>query len=174
KVTPNVMAAGERLFVDLLPESWKGMPPGLPADVVKELAERARAAEQQLREQRLAATARKKPPLRVKASHQPTFVRYVFDLPDGTGVSTILNSDQLTLNFTSNVAFDLADAQIADATNVAAIRQKIDGDMTVVSIDLVGNVDVHSFSEEKTYVVDIGFELTERSKASQSKKTEQT
>jgi len=24
KVTPNVMAAGERLFIDLLPESWKG------------------------------------------------------------------------------------------------------------------------------------------------------
>ena len=31
KVTMNSMAVGERLFVDLLPDSWSGPPPGLPA-----------------------------------------------------------------------------------------------------------------------------------------------
>src|ERR1043165_6739695 len=30
KVTVNSMAAGEKLFVDLLPEDWSGLPPGLP------------------------------------------------------------------------------------------------------------------------------------------------
>ena len=44
KVKVNSMVAGERLFVDLLPDSWKGLPPGLPQDVVRELSERARAA----------------------------------------------------------------------------------------------------------------------------------
>ena len=29
KVTINSMAAGEKLFVDLLPENWAGLPPGL-------------------------------------------------------------------------------------------------------------------------------------------------
>ena len=30
KVTVNSMAAGEKLFVDLLPEGWVGLAPGLP------------------------------------------------------------------------------------------------------------------------------------------------
>jgi len=167
KVTPNVMAAGERLFIDLLPETWTGLPPGLPQDVIKELAARARAAEQLLRQQKAAADAQKKPPIRVKASRQPTFVRYVFELPEATGVSTILNSDQLTLNFTSAVSFDLADARVIDASNVRAIGEQVKSDATVVTFDLVGNVDVHAFREERTYVVDIGFEPADRAKASQ-------
>src|SRR5579884_595873 len=31
-VTINAMPAGEKYFVDLLPEGWKGLPPGLPQD----------------------------------------------------------------------------------------------------------------------------------------------
>ena len=166
KVTPNFMAAGERLFIDLLPETWTGMPPSLPQDVVKELAARARAAEQLLRQQKAAAEVEKKPPVRVKASRQPTFVRYVFELPQGIGVSTILNSDQLTLNFNSALTFDLADARVVDANNVKAIGQQITGDASVVTFDLIGNVDVHAFREEKTYVVDVGFEPEDKGKAS--------
>ena len=165
KVTPNVMAAGERLFIDLLPETWSGLPPGLPQDVIKELAARAREAEQLLRQQRANAEAQKKPPVRVKASRQPTFVRYVFELPEATGVSTILNSDQLTLNFNSTLTFDLADAQVIDANNVKSIAQQAKSDATVVTFDLVGNVDVHAFREEKTYLVDIGFEPEDKAKA---------
>jgi hypothetical protein len=44
RVTVNTMNAGERTFIDLLPEGWKGPPPSLPMDVVKELAERALGA----------------------------------------------------------------------------------------------------------------------------------
>jgi hypothetical protein len=42
KVTVNSMAAAERLFVDLLPEPWTGLPPGLPREVIDDLAKRAR------------------------------------------------------------------------------------------------------------------------------------
>jgi hypothetical protein len=45
RVTVNTMSAGERVFVDLLPDSWTGPPPGLPSEVVRELSERARVAE---------------------------------------------------------------------------------------------------------------------------------
>ena len=45
EVRVNSMAAGERLFVDLLPRTWTGKPPGLPQEVVEELARRAREAE---------------------------------------------------------------------------------------------------------------------------------
>ena len=52
KVTVNSMAAGERLFIDLLPDNWTGVAPGLPQDVIEDLAKRARDAEKQLRQQR--------------------------------------------------------------------------------------------------------------------------
>ena len=45
KVKVSSMTAGDRLFVDLLPESWSGEPPGLPREVVEELAKKANEAE---------------------------------------------------------------------------------------------------------------------------------
>ncbi|WP_204128628.1 hypothetical protein, partial [Pseudomonas ogarae] len=80
-------------------------------DVIRELAERARAAERLLRIQRAADAARKKPPIRVRALVQPTFVRFVFEVPDGVSVSSVLNEQKLTLSFNSVLAFDLADAK---------------------------------------------------------------
>lgn len=158
RVTVNTMNAGERTFVDLLPEGWKGPPPSLPMDVVKELAERARAAERALRAQRAAAESKKRPPIRVRASVQPTFVRFVFEMPDGVGVSSVLNEQKLTLAFNANLNFDLADAVVAAPPNVASIRQKADIDQTSVEIALIGDSDVHSFRDDKNYVVDIAFQ----------------
>jgi hypothetical protein len=105
-VTINTMTAGERVFVDLLPDSWSGQPPPA-AEVVRELAERARAAERALRQQRATADAKKRAPVRVRASVQPTFVRFVFEMPDGVGVSSVLNDQKLTLLFNAALTFDL-------------------------------------------------------------------
>lgn len=158
RVTVNTMNAGERTFIDLLPEGWKGPPPSLPMDVVKELAERARAAERALRAQRAAAESKKRPQIRVRASVQPTFVRFVFEMPDGVGVSSVLNEQKLTLAFNANLNFDLADAVVAAPPNVASIKQKSDIDQTNVEIALIGDSDVHSFRDDKNYVVDVAFQ----------------
>ena len=61
RVTINTMTAGERVFVDMLPDTWSGQPPALPSEGVRELAERARRAERALRQQRAAAEATKQP-----------------------------------------------------------------------------------------------------------------
>ena len=158
RVTVNTMNAGERTFIDLLPEGWKGAPPSLPMDVVKELAERARIAERALRAQRAAAETKKRPAIRVRASVQPTFVRFVFEMPDGVGVSSVLNEQKLTLAFNAGLNFDLADAVVAAPPNVASIKQKADIDQTNVEIALIGDSDVHSFRDEKNYVVDVSFQ----------------
>jgi tetratricopeptide (TPR) repeat protein len=158
RVTVNTMNAGERTFVDLLPEGWKGAPPSLPMDVVKELSDRARAAERALRVQRAAAETKKRPPIRVRASVQPTFVRFVFEMPEGVGVSSVLNEQKLTLAFNANLNFDLADAVVAAPPNVASFKQKADIDQTTVEIALIGDSDVHSFRDDKNYVVDVAFQ----------------
>src|SRR5436305_7023146 len=155
RATINTMTAGERIFVDFLPDNWSGPPPSLPIEVVRELAERARAAERALRMQRAASEAKKRPPIRVRALVQPTFVRFVFEMPDGIGASSVLNDGKLTLAFGSLLTFDLADAKIAAPSNIASINQKIEGDSTLVEISMIGDVDVHSFREDKTYNIDV-------------------
>ncbi|WP_375414408.1 tetratricopeptide repeat protein [uncultured Bradyrhizobium sp.] len=162
RVTVNAMTAGERIFVDLLPESWNGLPPNLPQEVIRELSERARAAERALRAQRAAESALKRAPVRVRASVQPTFVRFVFELPDGASVSSALNEQKLALAFNSALIFDLADAKLAAPSNIASINQKIDGESASVEVALIGDVDVHSFREDKNYIVDIGFQQSEK------------
>ena len=158
RVTVNAMTAGERIFVDLLPDSWTGLPPSLPQEVIRELSERARVAERALRQQRAAEAALKRAPVRVRASVQPTFVRFVFELPDGASVSSALNEQKLALVFNTALTFDLADARLAAPSNVASINQKIEGESASVEVALIGDVDVHSFREDKNYIVDIGFQ----------------
>ena len=162
KVSVNTMTAGERVFVDFLPDGWSGQPPSLPPEVLRELAERARAAERALRLQRANAEAKKRPPVRVRASVQPTFVRFVFEMPDGVGVSSVLNDQKLTLLFNAPLTFDLADAIVAAPPNVASINQKLEGASSTIEAELIGDVDVHSFREEKNYIVDVAFQQTEK------------
>jgi hypothetical protein len=166
RVAINTMSAGERTFVDFLPDSWVGPPPSLPIEVVRELAERARAAERALRQQRADALARKRPPIRVRALVQPTFVRFVFEMPDGVGASSVLNDQKLTILFNALLSFDLADAVVAAPPNVASIKQRVDGEMsTAVEIALIGDVDVHSFREDKNYLIDVAFQQPEKARA---------
>jgi len=74
----NVQSAGERVFVDLLPEGWSGLMPPLPPEVVAELARRARVAEEALR-------ARTPEPVRRTLSLElallPTLTRLSLRLP---------------------------------------------------------------------------------------------
>ncbi|TWB97105.1 hypothetical protein FBZ93_107351 [Bradyrhizobium macuxiense] len=165
RVTVNTMTAGERIFVDFLPDGWTGPPPSLPQDVIRELAERARAAERLLRIQRAADAARKKPPIRVRALVQPTFVRFVFEVPDGVSVSSVLNEQKLTLSFNSVLSFDLADAKVAAPPNVASISSRADTDTSAVDVTLIGDVDVHSFRDEKNYIVDVAFQQNDQQQA---------
>src|ERR1700694_2861117 len=162
KVTINTMIAGERVFVDLLPDTWSGQPPGLPPEVVRELSDRALAAARALGQQRATAEATKRPPIRVRASVQPTFIRFVFEMPDGVGVSSVLNDQKLTLLFNAMLTFDLADAKLAAPANIAAINPKIEGDTSAIEIALLGDVDVHSFREDKDYVIDVAFQQAEK------------
>jgi tetratricopeptide (TPR) repeat protein len=169
RVTINTMTAGERLFVDLLPDNWTGPPPPLPSEVVRELSDRARAAERALRQQKADDIARKRPPVRVKASVQPTFVRFIFEMPDGVGVSSVLNEQKLSLLFNAPLTFDLADAKVAAPPNVASINARIEGDKSMVEAELIGDVDVHSFREEKSYIIDVAFQQADKSLAAAAK-----
>jgi tetratricopeptide (TPR) repeat protein len=155
-VTMNAMVAGDRLFVDLLPDTWNGLPPGLPREVIEELARRARDAEKKLRQEHLLEGDRKIPLIRVRIASQPTFTRYTFQLPEPTSVAADNRKDKLTLTFNGMLNFDLADAKAAMPSSLQSIDSELDQDTAVVRFVYRGKVDVRTFREDNNYVVDIG------------------
>jgi len=155
RVTVNTMAAGEKFFVDLLPDTWSGVPPGLPQDVVDELARRARAADQLMQRQRQMAQQKRIEPVHVHVATQPTFTRYVFDISNQTSVAADRSKDRLILNFDSPLTFGLADAQAALPKAVEDISSELDNDSALVRFIFAAKVDVRTFRDEQGYVVDV-------------------
>ena len=158
KVKLNTIAAAERLYVDLMPEAWKGPMPGLPQEVIDELVRRARTAESQLHQQRAADKQKKPPVVRVKVATQPTFVRYVFTMPGTVNVIPERADGRLTLNFDQQVAWDLADAKASLPPTLKSIESEVDFDSVAVVFTLSGTPEVRAFREERSIVVDIGLE----------------
>ncbi len=155
KVKVNSMAAGERLFVDLLPEPWTGVLPGLPQEVVEELTRRARDAEKKARQQIHVVQQRKQAAIRVRVGKQPTFTRYVFDLPNNVGVSNDKTKGQLRLVFDAPLKFDLADAHAEPPRTVKSIEMEADTESVSVRFALAGKTDIRTFREDNSYIVDI-------------------
>ena len=122
KVTVNTMAAGEKLFVDLLPEGWTGLPPGLPQEVVEELARRAREAEKKARQQLVtSSSARCRRCACVSACSRPSRATRS-RLPELITVSTERGDDQMRSRSRRRSSFDLADVQAVLPPTVAAHR----------------------------------------------------
>ncbi|GEP09304.1 hypothetical protein [Methylobacterium gnaphalii] len=77
----NVQEAGEQVFVDLLPESWAGLPPPLPPETIAELARRAREAEAALKASKPPPPPR---PVAAEISNAPGRTRISLRLPRDT------------------------------------------------------------------------------------------
>src|SRR5262249_40330333 len=122
----NHMAVAEKLFIDLLPPDWTGLPPGLPRDVIEELARRTRQADKRLRRTRVLPRRTKMTSIRVRVASQPTFPRYVFDLPELIGVAANTGKDKLTLTFDAVLKLDLADAKATLPPVISAIDAEVE------------------------------------------------
>jgi tetratricopeptide (TPR) repeat protein len=155
KVKVNAMIAGEKYFVDLLPDTWTGELPGLPPDVIADLTRRAREAERLMRREHQMELQKKTPPVRVHVATQPTFTRYVFDIPGQTSVTADRTKDQLMLRFDAPLRFDLADAVASLPRTVGSIAAKLEDDSASVRFGLPAKADVRTFRDDKGYVVDI-------------------
>src|SRR5262245_14063579 len=155
KVTMNSIAAAERLFVDLLPEGWSGMAPGLPREVIEDLARRTRDAERKTRQQRAIARQAPNAPIRVRVAMQPTFTRYIFDFPELVAASADNSKDKLTLTFEGAYKFDLADAVAALPPMVSSINSELERETATVRFNFSGMVDVRTFREGNSYVLDV-------------------
>jgi tetratricopeptide (TPR) repeat protein len=155
EVTVNAMAAGEQYFVDLLPDTWKGLPPSLPQEVVEDLARRAHEAEEMVERERRIVELEKIPPVHVRLATEPTFSRFVFGIPQQVSVTAIRDKTGLTLTFDAPLKFDLVDVEAALPSTVAAIKTQLQDTSASVHFDLPGRIDVRTFRDENGYAVDV-------------------
>src|SRR3954471_20753685 len=150
------MGAGEQLFVDLLPDTWVGGPPGLPQDVVEKLAQRARDAEKKARQSVLLSRQRQLAPIKGRVGTHPTFTRYVFEMPELIQVAVDRQTDSATLLFDAPLQFDLVNAKAALPPTVKAITADPADDRSEVTFAFNAKVYVRSFREEMNFVLDVG------------------
>jgi tetratricopeptide (TPR) repeat protein len=93
--------------------------------------------------------------VRVRVGAQPTFTRYIFELPGLVPVSTNRAENGLTLTFDAPLRFDLADVQAALPPTISMIESGSAGETPAVRFAFLGKVDVRTFREDNNYVVDI-------------------
>jgi hypothetical protein len=151
----SVLEAGEKVFVDLLPENWTGLPPGLPPDVVSELARRAQETEARAEAEALRRQAEAARPIKVRVASLPTLTRIVFEPPGIVPVKFTAKGSEASLSFDSPLTLDRSQiaGQLAPAVRDLTVDESKDG--LVVRLTLDTGFEARGFREDEAFVVDV-------------------
>lgn len=104
----NRMDAGEKLYIDLLPTSWVGLPPSLPPEVIAALADRSQRAAELAEQKRKEDEAKALQPVAtVRVGRNPTFLRLQFDWNVDTKAKFALEGAKGGITFDWPVPIDL-------------------------------------------------------------------
>ncbi len=150
----NLMEAGEKLFLDLMPESWQGMPPSLPADVVEELARRARVAEEQLRKGQREREKREVRDMGARVANGPNFTRLVLDAGLTVPVEIRKDGDVVTMSFDAALKLDTAALKTQLPPTVRNFTAETRAGMLTVVLEADAGQQMRAFREDDTVVVD--------------------
>lgn len=157
EVNINRLEAGGLLFLDFLPLNWQGLPPGLPAEVIAELAERSQeAAELAELERRIEFARVNNPEARINVGRHPTFIRMVFDWTEDTKVDFSREEGSARLEFHWPVELDLY-ALLSDlpAEIISVSARKMVGSNVVEFVLNEGVVPRFFENTERQFVLDI-------------------
>ncbi len=151
---PNLMEAGEKLFIDLLPESWRGLPPSLPTEVIEELSRRAKEAEERVRQlaRRKASEEPRDMPFRVGTT--PTFSRLVFEMPVTAPVDVKRGENRIELTFDTALRVDAARLRAALPGMITGADAEEGPSSLRIAFGVAPGVDVRPFREDDTFVLD--------------------
>lgn len=156
QVKVNTIEAGERLFIDFLPQKWTGPTPPLPQDVVELLAKRAADALRAAREAELAKTGtRIQPMLDFKIGRLPTLTRFSFgwNVPFDTQMTR--DGDRVMLTFSRYAKIDLSPIDLQPVPGLVDAFSDQDGDRLRVVFTVAPEVDVRAFRDGDAYVLDL-------------------
>ncbi len=151
----NTMEAGHMLFVDLLPSGWTGHPPGLPQEVVAELA---RLAKQVKREEAAEERRRRLENARdveLRIASLPTLTRFAFEWEEPVAARIERDLDVVRLRFEAFGRLDTAGLLSRLPDYVMSIEASDGMDGLEVELTVDPDSAVRGFQEEASYVVDV-------------------
>lgn len=152
----NVQEAGEKLFVDFLPNDWVGLAPSLPEDVVRALAERvekafkaARAAEEAGRPSAL------RPRVELQVGRHPTFTRFSFGWNVSYNAAFVRDGKSVAISFDGYAPLDISRLEANLPPGLDHVEAlKIDGNLNVV-LTVADEANIRAFRDGDVYVVDM-------------------
>ncbi|MFE1600860.1 hypothetical protein [Methylobacterium sp. ID0610] len=151
--TVNVLEAAERVFVDLLPETWSGLPPGLPPEVVADLARRAEEAEARLRRE-MARTAPAALPLRLETAELPTLTRLTVRLAAAAPAAFARNGRALSLTLDGAYAPQPTDAAVRLKPAVEALAVEGGPERTRLTLTLAEGYEAEGYRDDDGFAID--------------------
>jgi tetratricopeptide (TPR) repeat protein len=151
----NVLEAAEKVFVDLLPETWTGLPPGLPPDVVAELARRAQEAEALVQAEGLRRQVEGLKALKARVASLPSLTRIVFEPPGTVPVKLVTKGSETVLVFEAPLAFEPSQVAGRLAPAVRSFKAEGAADSLVIRLTVDAGYTVRGFREDETYVLDV-------------------
>ncbi len=155
-VSVNTMEAGTKLFVDLMPVGWQGLPPSLPPEVVAELTRRAELAEAMARREALEALELESgAEITVTAGEHPTFSRILFDWNVPFSAELSREGDAVSIAFNKLAVSDLRSLVSAPPTGLKSISSERTQRGLVINLEVERGVTIRAFTDRNSYVLDI-------------------
>lgn len=152
----NLIEAGDKAFIDLLPESWKGLLPGPPPEAIAELTERLRLAEIKARESASRPSAPVLvPALTLRRASLPTLERLTFTTPAGTALKTERDGSTLKLTFDKPMSADAALLRAALPEGFGLVALEPGKGALKLSLSMPPDWQARDFSDETGLVVDL-------------------
>src|SRR4051794_10478761 len=148
----NVLEAGEKVFIDLLPASWTGLPPGLPPDVVEALARRAQEAQAKAREEERRRVQRA---VRLKVVHLPTLVRLVVEVPASVPVAFASAGGVAELDINAFARLEAGDARTQAGEAVREISADASTKSLKIKLALGDRYEAKGFRDEDAFLIDL-------------------
>lgn len=150
----NLLEAGDRAFVDLLPENWVGQLPGLPPEILAELTKRLRLAESRARDIARAPAPEPKP-LGFRSVRLPTLDRLIFTAPAEAQLTPKLEDDRLTLAFDQPMQLEAGQIRSLLPADFTLESAKSEGDRAELVFTVPKERELRSFRDESGWTVDL-------------------
>lgn len=157
----NVQQAENSLYLDLLPSSWAGKAPPLPADVLARLAvasEARKKAEEEaklVKEQGIVDPGAPDPDLRVRVAAHEGMTRLVFDWNQPVLYSLVQQEGSATITFDRTAKVALAPIRVAPPPYLETISAIERNGRLSVFLKLKPGVNVTDFREDLGIVLDL-------------------
>lgn len=148
----NLIEAGDRAFIDILPQSWSGVLPGPPTDALAALTERLRQAEARAKE-----AARNPQPavLTLRSASLPTLERLIFQAPPETRLTSSLSEGTLKLGFDRAMNVEAHAIRSALPDHVKLTGLDAGNESVGLTLTIPKDWQARSFNDETGLVVDL-------------------